>query len=62
MYRLVDSVDYLESKKLIVTLILNILSGYENRTGQTGRVISDLYTPNSFYTSLCEQASANFLP
>ena len=39
-----------------------IYSGAENRTRQTGRVIGDLYSPDSFDTRLGEWASVNVQP
>ena len=62
---LVDSVHYfkVESRNLLLNiLVLNHNSGYDNRTRQTGQVIRDLYSPNSFYTRLGERASDNFQP
>ena len=57
-----DSVDYfkVESRKLRSFWI--IYSGAENRTRQTGRVIGDLYSPDSFDIRLGEWASANVQP
>ena len=62
---LVDSVHYfkVESRKVLLNiLVLNHNSGYDNRTRQTGQVIRDLYSPDSFYTRLGERAIDNFQP
>ena len=57
----VDSVDYkVESRKL--RLLGIIYPGAENHTHQIGRVIRDLYSPDSFDTRLGEWASANVQP
>ena len=58
-----DSVDYFKVEEESYPLIFWIIySEYDNRTRQTGRVIHDLYSPNTFYTHLGERASVIFLP
>ena len=53
----------MESRKLhLFWIIYSGHSGYDNRTRQSGWVIRDLYSPDSFYTRLGERASANFQP
>ena len=57
-----DSENYFKVESRKLRLFGIIYSGAENRTRQTGRVIGDLYSPDSFDTRLGKWASANVQP
>ena len=59
---LVDSVDYFKVESRKERLFRIICSGNNICTRQTGRVIRDLYSPDSFDTRLGERASAYVQP
>ena len=61
-YWLVNSVDYFKVENRKLRLFLIIYPGDENHTHQTRRVISDLYSADSFDTRLDEWASTNVQP